>query len=238
MPRLARIVLPGLPHHITQRGNNRDAVFFCDADRDVYLAHLAEQSAKWGLRALGYCLMTNHTHLIAIPKREDSLARAVGRTHFFYTQYVNRAHGRSGHLWQNRYYSCPLDGARVAAAMRYVEHNPLRAKMARVPWRYTWSSAAAHCGNPRPADDMLDLAWWRRRFDVEEWTSLLGEAVTADEASALRNATQTGRPWASDRFLERLERSLDRRLRAKPVGRPRKDNDEKKKSKGRTGQNR
>jgi putative transposase len=95
MPRTARIVIPGLPHHVTQRGNNRQDVFFVDDDRRVYLALLAEQAEKYGLGVLGYVLMTNHVHLLVVPSREESLAKMVGRTHFGYTQYLHARHGRS-----------------------------------------------------------------------------------------------------------------------------------------------
>ena len=106
MPRVARIVIPGWPHHVVQRGNNRQDVFFVDDDCRAYLRFLCDQSARFGIHILGYCLMSNHVHIIAVPDGEDSLAKAIGRTHFLYAQYVNRVHGRSGHLWQNRFYSC------------------------------------------------------------------------------------------------------------------------------------
>ena len=102
-------MVPGWAHHITQRGNNRQDVFFVDDDRRVYLEMLQEQAGKYGLELSGYCLMSNHVHLIATPHTEDALAKAIGRTHFRYTQYVNRLHKRSGHLWQGRFYSCALD---------------------------------------------------------------------------------------------------------------------------------
>jgi len=109
MPRLARAVAVGFAHHITQRGNNRQDVFFVDDDRRVYLELLKEQADKYSLELVGYCLMSNHTHIVAIPNEQDSLAKAIGRTHFRYTQYINRFHRRSGHLWQGRFYSCALD---------------------------------------------------------------------------------------------------------------------------------
>jgi len=121
MPRRARIVIEGVAHHVVQRGNNRQDVFFVSDDYVAYLRLLEAQSAAYGLRVLGYCLMTNHVHLIAVPSRADSLAKAVGRTDFLYTQYVNRLHGRSGHLWQNRFYSCALDEERFFEALRYIE---------------------------------------------------------------------------------------------------------------------
>ncbi len=113
MPRVARIVIPGCPHHITQRGNNRQDVFFVDEDRDAYLRMLGEQAERFGVRVEAYCLMSNHVHLVATPRHADSLAKAIGRTHWLYTQYVNRLHGRSGHLWQNRFFSCALSANRI-----------------------------------------------------------------------------------------------------------------------------
>jgi putative transposase len=105
---------------------------------------LREQSLRYGLVVHAYCLMTNHVHLVATPRSEDSLAKAVGRTHWLYTQAINRLHGRSGHLWQNRFHSCPLAHGHYWAAMRYVERNPVRARLCRFAWEYPYSSAAAH----------------------------------------------------------------------------------------------
>ncbi len=146
MPRVARVVIPGCPHHVTQRGNNRGDVFFVDDDRQAYLEMLQEQGERFGLEVQGYCLMTNHVHVIATPEHEDSLAKAIGHTHWLYTRYVNSLHGRSGHLWQNRFYSCTLGDEHFWTAMAYVERNPVRTKLVRRAWRWPWSSAAAHCG--------------------------------------------------------------------------------------------
>ena len=131
MPRVARIVIAGVAHHITQRGNNRHEVFFVEDDRQVYLDLLHTQCQRYGFTVTGYCLMTNHVHIIGIPQTEDALAKAIGRTHFLYTQYINKMHERSGHLWQNRFYSCPMDDAHALQAMCYVELNPVRAGMAK-----------------------------------------------------------------------------------------------------------
>ncbi len=136
MPRVARIVIPNCPHHVTQRGNNRQEVFFVDDDRLRCLGLLKEESQKHGLRVEGYCLMCNHIHLIVAPKSQRSLAKAFGRTHFRYTQYINRLQKRSGHLWQNRFFCCALDEDHYWTAMAYVEQNPVRARMVRRPWRY------------------------------------------------------------------------------------------------------
>lgn len=210
-----------MAHHITQRGNNRQDVFFVEEDRAAYLELLREQCEKHGVRVLGYCLMSNHVHLVVIPAREDSMQLAVGRTHFIYTQQVNRRHGQSGHLWQGRFYSCPMDDAHTVAAMRYVERNPVRAKLARVPWSYRWSSAAAHTGRP-DATGLLDLKAWSGLLSGVNWKETLKGGDDKEMLAALRLHTQTGRPLVSDAFLSKLERTLGRRLRPLPVGRPRK----------------
>ncbi|MCC6487604.1 MAG: transposase [Candidatus Hydrogenedentes bacterium] len=228
MPRQARVVIPGMPHHITQRGNNRQDVFFVDDDRTTYLELLRVQCIKHRVRLLGYCLMTNHVHLVALPLREDSLNLAVGRTHFIYTQYINRLHGRSGHLWQGRFHSCPMDDAYTVMAMRYIERNPVRAKITRVPWTYPWSSAMAHCG-AQDETGLLDLRAWKDLVPGVDWKEMLTRHDEEEAVTALRRNTQTGRPLASDSLVSKLERALGRRLRPLPIGRPRKDTSKRKK---------
>ena len=224
MPRLARAIAVGCAHHITQRGNNRQDVFFVEADREVYLQLLTEQAGKYGLEVLGYCLMTNHVHLVAIPHAEDSLAKAVGRTHFRYSQYINRLHKRSGHLWQGRFHSCALDGRHLWLALKYVELNPVRARLCRRAWRYGWSSAAAHT-EERARSDLLNLPWWYKQISAEAWRRELAEGLTDEEVARIRLRTHTGRPLGSDAFLSKLETLLGRRVRPLPVGRPRKSQD-------------
>lgn len=163
--------------------------------------------------------MTNHVHLVATPHREESLAKAVGRTHFLYTQYVNRLHGRSGHLWQNRFFSCALRGVHFWRTLCYVKRNPVRAKLVRVPWRYRWSSAAAHVSGEDPTS-LLDMGTWAAHWTGEAWQEALRQAPQADEVAKLRLATHRGRPLATDSFLSKLERRLGRRVRPRPVGRP------------------
>ena len=114
-------MIPGLPHHITQRGNNRRDVFFSSANRETYLELLRGYCAEIGTRVLGYCLMTNHIHLIATPQRENSLAKAFGRTHNDYSRWLNISRHESGHVWQNRFYSCPLERRHLWAAFRVSE---------------------------------------------------------------------------------------------------------------------
>jgi putative transposase len=218
---LARVVVPGEPHHITQRGNNRQDVFFTDADRRVYLETLKDRAGRYGVKILAYCLVNNHVHLVAVPRSADSLSKGIGGTHVQYARYVNRLYGRSGHFWQDRFFSIPMDDKHTVFAVRYVERNPVRAKMVRVAWRYRWSSAAAHCGEKDPSA-LLDTRGWARRFPPEIWAELLRDAEDPEMVEALRRRTMTGRPLGSDRFIAKLEARLGMRLRANPVGRPRK----------------
>ncbi len=220
MARVARIIVPDAAHHVTQRGNNKQDVFFVDDDRHVYLELLHAQAQRFGFRILGYCLMTNHVHIIGVPKDEAALAKTFGRTHFLYTQYINRLHGRSGHLWQNRFYSCPMDEVHALQALSYAELNPVRAKMVRHPWTYAWSSAAAHCGKA-PAHPLLDLTDWQDTPSGHAWRDTLAEFAGDNGASDLiRRNTHTGRPLGSDTFLSKVEKTLARRVRPLPVGRP------------------
>ena len=128
MPRSARFVAPGVAHHITQRGTDRQLVFHCRADRLTYLRLLRQQAALGGLPILAYCLMSNHIHLIAAPLEAESLAAVMQRVHGRYAQYLNARRGRCGHLWQNRFSSCALGPSHLWAALRYVEMNPVRAR--------------------------------------------------------------------------------------------------------------
>jgi putative transposase len=119
MPRGPRIVFPGLPHHVVQRGNRRCDVFYSDADRTTYLDWLAEYCLSRGVKVLAYCLMTNHVHLVVVPEREDALERALQPLHMRYAQRINRARRWSGHVWQGRFFSAVLDESYLWAALRY-----------------------------------------------------------------------------------------------------------------------
>ena len=221
MPREARVVVPGFPHHVTQRGNNRQDVFFTDDDRRFYLETLKDQCREFDLSVIGYCLMTNHIHLIAVPRLETSLAKAVGSSHLVFTRYINRLHGRTGHLWQNRFFSCPLEEWHYLAALRYVERNPVRARMVRVAWRYPWSSAVAHCEGKDPTG-LVDLKTWRALTRPGRWREFLRSRDDEEFAGSIRTKTFNGQPLGSDRFISKLERKLNRRLRPRPMGRPKK----------------
>ena len=146
---MARVVAEAVPHHITQRGNNRQDTFFLPDDRRFYLETLRAKCRDYGVVVLGYCLMSNHVHLVAVPRRADALAQALGQAHGKYARWFNRRYRRSGHLWQNRFYSSALGGAHLETALAYVDLNPVRAGLVRSAELYEWSSAAAHLtGDP------------------------------------------------------------------------------------------
>jgi putative transposase len=221
MARQARIVIPGVPHHITQRGNNRQDVFFVPDDYRMYLSYLKDSAILNGLAVSAYCLMTNHIHLIVTPDTEESLSRALGRAHLMYAQYVHRLHGRLGHFWQSRFYSCPLDQAHAQNAAAYVELNPVRAGMAAHAWEYPWSSAGAHCGKSGDPSGILALHEWFQQTTAVQWKAALKAISHADDTiETLRLHTRTGRPLGGDAFLSKIETFLGRRVRAVPRGRP------------------
>lgn len=222
MARMSRVIVEGVAHHVTQRGNARRAVFDCDADRLVYLHLLRQYATVHQCALVGHCLMSNHVHLIAVPGRADSLSVVLRDAHGRYATYLNGRQGASGHVWQGRYYSCPLDGTHLWTALRYVERNPVRAGIAAQPDEYEWSSAAAHCGG---ADErsLLDLNLWKAEWTAASWRSFLGNAAEQEaEAMRIRRNTHTGRPLGSEEFVWQMERTLCRTLAPQKGGRPRK----------------
>ena len=222
MPRAARVVIPGCPHHIVQRGNNQQDVFFVDSDREYYLDVLRKQSEKFGLAVEAYCLMTNHLHVVGTPSEADSLAKAIGRTNLYYTRYINRLHGRRGHLWQDRFFSSPLDEDYFWNAVIYVERNPVRAKRVRKPWRWPWSSAAAHVSGSDPTG-LLDLSAWTQRLPRDsDWREAISRPQDEPIVNRFRTWSHRGCPLGSDDFISKLESLLNRRLRPRRRGRPRK----------------
>ncbi len=219
MPRLARIAIPGIPHHVTQRGNNRQEIFFTAEDRHLYLECVRGCARKADLVLLGYCLMSNHVHLLVVPLATSSLALALGRAHSQYAQAVNRLQGRSGHLWQGRFFSCALDEPHAYRALAYMERNPVRAKIVRRAWDYEWSSARFHAGVSSPPP-WLDMSWWSCWMNATDWKAELRRG-TMEEVEEVRAHTRRGHPLGSDDFVAKMEAVVGHRLRPLPVGRPR-----------------
>lgn len=220
VPRIARVVVPGVLHHVTQRGNNRQEVFLTDSDREFYLGLLRKRSEQYGLDVLGYCLMTNHVHLLVRPQTTEALARTLGRTHFIYTRRFNAEHSRSGHLWQARFHSCPTEEDALLAIMRYIEQNPVRAGIVPYAWKYPWSSAALHAGGKDSG--MIDAASWAKQITSAEWRELLQEAEDEERMTEIRRRTMIGRPLGSPEFVSEVEARSDRQLAYRRPGRPRK----------------
>lgn len=220
MARIARAVAVDTPHHVTQRGNARQDVFFTDRDREVYLNTFFDYADRYSLRVWGYCLMTNHVHFVVVPEGERSLARVFGRTHSDYARYANLVRRSCGHFWQARFYSCALDDDHAWQALAYVERNPVRAAMVAVAEEYQWSTAAAHCLED-PLDGCLDLEEWRHHFTGERWREALRIGVSEEALDErIREATRRGCPLGSGAFVERIGRALGRDLHPRPPGRP------------------
>ena len=216
---MARIAVVNVPHHITQRGNARQFILTTDDERTVYLNLLRKYSELCDLPLLGYCLMSNHVHLLAVPRKADSLAQALKQTHGRYASYWNATHRSSGHVWQGRFYSCPLDETHLWIALRYVELNPVRAGLVTRPESWPWSSAAVHCGCAEESAG-LEFSAWKRRWSNESWKDYLATEASADELAALRRCTHTGRPLGAESFVHSLERTTQRRLAPQRGGRP------------------
>lgn len=201
MPRRNRCVLPGIAHHITQRGVNRCETFSGDEDRETYLRLLKQNLGDTGVSVLAWCLMSNHAHLVAVPAREDSLSVLFRRVHGRYAQYYNARTGRMGHLWQNRFFGCPLGHDHLWAALAYVERNPVRAGIVERAADYPWSSAVSHLtGHDEWA--ILDMEWWDREHPVD-WEQMLNMASPESDAM-LRRCTHSGRPFGDERFVKEI----------------------------------
>jgi putative transposase len=220
MPRIARVCAEGYPHHITQRGNNKEKVFFDEEDRQFYLDVLQRYKDKYAMKILAYSLMGNHVHILAVPGNETSLAKGIGGTNLIYTQYINRKYNRSGRLWQNRFFSSVVEEEPYLwAVIRYIEKNPVRAKLVKKEEDYQWSSARAHILGIK--NEVLSKESWFGGKEIKSYREFIRR--DAEEVNALiRRATSTGRPLGSEVFIKKLERMLKRDLFPKQGGRPRK----------------
>jgi len=214
MPRIARVVVPGIPHHITQRGNRRQTTFFGDEDYRFYREVLADWCSRCVVKIWAYCLMPNHVHLIAVPKSEDGLRRAIGEAHKRYSSRINSREGWRGHLWQGRFSSFPLDETYLLTAVRYIEMNPVRALVVKSPEKYLWSSASPQLAG---RDDLLVQV--QPLLDrVGDWKNFLWGPIPSREQHTLKSPERTGRPLGDARFIHHLEHTLERELRRKKPG--------------------
>ncbi len=215
MPRMARLVIPGFAHHVTQRGGRKQRTFFDDHDYAAYLRVLKDRLTEVDVSIWAYCLMPNHVHFVVLPRAEDALRNLFGFVHATYARAVNKAHDWRGHLWQERFFSTTMDEIHTLAAMRYVEMNPVRARLCERPEDWRWSSARPHLG--LESDDLLDLQATRRV--VDDWAEYLAEAEDTATHASIRKSTRTGRPAGGDVFIEMLEELTGKAIRPSKGGR-------------------
>jgi len=214
MARLARVVVPGMPHHVTQRGNRRQQTFFNEGDYGAYLELMRDWCQEKGVEIWSYCLMPNHVHLIAVPSCEDSLRWAIGSAHERYTRRINFREQWRGYLWQGRFASFVMDEPYLLATARYVELNPVRAKLVPTPEAWPWSSARAHLSG---RDDCLVKVAPLLAM-IADWNAFLHSALPEEELRDLRGHGRTGRPLGDESFLGRLEARVGRVLRLQKRG--------------------
>ena len=219
MARMPRVVIPGYPHHITQRGNRRQTTFFSEDDYAEYLQLLAAAKTKAEVSIWAYCLMPNHVHLVVVPEREDSLIALFKNAHRKYSRLINRRNGWTGHLWQERFNSVVMDERHLLTAVRYIELNPVRAGLCAKPQAWAWSSVHAHLQSTD--DSIVTVQPMLER--ISDWTEYLATPANESELEKIRSHQSTGRPVGSDDFILRLEKLTGRRLRRMAPGRKKKN---------------
>ena len=201
MARIARVVVPDFPHHIVQRGNRRQKVFFSDDDRKAYLDYLSIYAKPAGIHFWGYCLIDNHVHLIAVPDEEHSLACGLAEAHRRYTRLINFRQNWRGYLWEGRFKSYPLSEDYLYAAIRYIERNPVRANIVENAWDYPWSSARAHVF--KQIDPLLDDNFLVS--EISDWRAFLSEDEKQSDCKLIKLHTNSGRPLGDTKFIEKIE---------------------------------
>lgn len=215
MPRIARVVVPNYPHHITQRGNRRQRVFFCDGDYVAYLKFISAALEESETEIWAYCLMPNHVHLVAVPKTVDGLYRLFKEAHVRYTRRINKREGWQGHLWQERFNSSVMDENYLLATVRYDELNPVRANLCSRPEDWPWSSVHAHM---RGEDDRLVTVKPMLDLVNGSWHSYLGYEDSEEIINQIRKHNNTGRPLGGETFIKKMEELTGRDLRKKKPG--------------------
>ena len=220
MARIARVVIPNYPHHIIHRGNRREKVFFTKSDKQAYLDFLMKQAKRCGIEFWAYCLMDNHVHFVAVPKKEDSFARGFAQAHKDYTRRINFRNNWRGHLWEGRFKSCVLSQNHLYAAVRYIERNPVRAGMVKRGQDYSWSSAKAHVYKTK--DRLLSDNFMTE--EITNWKEYLSDDTDDKKGDLFVGCVDTGRPLGDNDFIKKLEAVVGRTLRRKKPGPKRRDN--------------
>jgi len=228
MPRTSRIIIANYPHHIIQRGHNRQAVFTSEGDFLYYLATLQEWKDIYECRIYAYCLMANHVHLVIEPgENVHDLSRLMKRLAGRQTRYVNKRHNRSGTLWEGRFKSSAISTDEyLLACCRYVELNPVRAGIVSDPADYRWSSYGAKIGAQE--NDWLDYDPCYLRLAesdqkrAEKYASWIKETVLSEEWDLIRTSLQRGQLTGGPRFIDEIEKKIEKRVEFRGRGRPRK----------------
>jgi putative transposase len=213
MARLARVVIPGIAHHVTQRGNGRARTFFSNEDYALYRDLLAEQCRRADVEVWAWCLMPNHVHLVLVPSDGDGLRRALAAVHRRYAGIIHARRRSTGHFWQGRFGAVAMDEDHLAAALRYVSLNPVRARLVARAQDWRWSSTRAHLTGKD--DGITARAPIRERFP--DFADLIA-AADAEAFARLRAAESIGRPLGDDRFMAKIERATKRRLKPRKRG--------------------
>jgi len=215
MPRIPRLVVPGYPHHVTQRGNRRQKTFFHAEDYLAYLEFIAAAIPKAGRDIWAYCLMPNHVHFVIFPHHRDSLALLFKEAHRRYTRRINFREKWRGHLWQERFHSFVMDEPHLDATVRYVELNPVSAKLCERSQDWRWSSVHAHLNSSD--DRLVTVKPMLEKFP--DWAAYLGDRQSNEVLQKVRQHTKTGRPLGSTMFIETLESLSGRSLKPLKPGR-------------------
>jgi len=170
----------------------------------VYLSLLKRHSLRFKLDIIAYCLMINHVHLVVIPGDEKSMANAIGKTHGHYAQHINRKNNSTGHLWEDRFYSCPMDEQHFWIAARYVERNPVKAGIVNDPWEYEWSSARAHVQG-EDEYGILNMDYWLEMLGDKNWMEFAGQSDIPDDVDELLRCTREGKPLGNKKYFEDMK---------------------------------
>ncbi len=224
MPRRARVVVPETAHHVIQRGNYQQCIFESDEDFRTYLYLVKEYAQQYQVKIHAYCLMSNHVHFIVTPEDQHGLAEIFRNVHTRFSQYKNLQKRRLGHLWQGRFYSCVLSRSHVLRAIRYVEMNPVRAKMVKKPWEYSWSSTRQHLKEEPSAIIKTDFHGYCLEAGLNErnWKEyLLNE--DHEMITEMRQKTQKGWAIGDEDFIITMEKRLGIVLSKQKTGRPKKE---------------
>ena len=214
MARMPRLVVPGYPHHVTQRGNRRMKTFFTEDDYEYYLELITRYKDEAGVEVWAYCLMPNHVHFVVVPRDHEGLARLFREVHRHYTRSINFREHCKGHLWQERFHSFVMDERYLLATVRYVELNPVKAKLCVKPEHWRWSSVRAHL---RGQDDQVVMVGPMQER-IANWRDYLSAASSKDELDSIRRFTSSGRPAGDATFIHNLEQLTGRELHRKKPG--------------------